>query len=795
MYGWGVYLSAFCYNNSISENIITNNDIGVCLESSWVTKNNTVWGNKIANNTYGGILLGGVFNTVFGNNITENTNYGIYLSYALNNVVFENNVANNYQGYGVGIILAYSSNNTLKDNNMSGNPFNFEIWGITLSHFIQDVDSSNTVDGERIYYLISKNAITINPSTFPDLGYLALINSTNITVEGLELRNNGNGVLLAYTGDSQIRKNNIINNHFGITLVHSIFNSIYENNMTNNHYYGVELLWSSNNKIYHNNLINNTSQVSSYNSVNVWDDGYPSCGNYWSDFTGADEKSGPYQDQTGSDGIVDTPYVIDENNQDRYPFMSPYEIVAPITLDDYDGFWHNNDFTITLEATDVGSGVAETFYKINDGLTKTVSIDGQPLITTEGANNKLEYWSVDNAGNEELPHKTLTGIKLDKTAPSGSVIINNDATYTTSTSVTLTLTSTDATSGVAEMRFSNDNVTWSDWEAYAISKTWTILTGDGVKGVTVQYKDNAGLISSYSDSIILDTLKPTVNAGVDQTVNEDTLVTFDGSASADENGIATYTWAFTDVTLKTLTGKNPTYTFATPGTYTITLTVTDPAGNSATDTVIITVLDITKPTANAGLDRTVNEDTPITLDGSASSDNVAISAYTWTFTDVATKTLAGEKPAYTFNTPGVYTITLNVTDAAGNWATDTITITVLDITKPVANAGQDQTVNVGASVSFDASSSTDNVGIVSYEWNFGDGTTGSGKTTTHTYANAGTYTVTLTVKDAAGNTATHQITVTVQPTEAMPLWVLGVAAALIGIGVATTAAIIWKKRK
>jgi len=95
--------------------------------------------------------------------------------------------------------------------------------------------------------------------------------------------------------------------------------------------------------------------------------------------------------------------------------------IPPVTTDDYDGLWHNADFTVTLTATDYESGVAETYYRINNGPIKAVSIDGQPRITTEGANNTLEYWSVDNADNEELPHKILTGIKLDKTAPTFDV--------------------------------------------------------------------------------------------------------------------------------------------------------------------------------------------------------------------------------------------------------------------------------------------------------------------------------------------------------------------------------------
>lgn len=98
-------------------------------------------------------------------------------------------------------------------------------------------------------------------------------------------------------------------------------------------------------------------------------------------------------------------------------------------------------------------------------------------------------------------------------------------------------------------------------------------------------------------------------------------------------------------------------------------TQTDPGPTNTSD-------DKTKPTANAGPDQVVNEGTSATFDGSASSDTIGIVSYTWTFTDVTTKTLTGVKPSYTFSAPGVYTITLSVKDAAGNEATDTMVVTV-----------------------------------------------------------------------------------------------------------------------
>lgn len=211
-------------------------------------------------------------------------------------------------------------------------------------------------------------------------------------------------------------------------------------------------------------------------------------------------------------------------------------------------------------------------------------------------------------------------------------------------------------------------------------------------------------------------------------------------------------------------------------------------------TCSFTVLDVTDPVANAGLDRTVNEDDVTTLNGTASADNVAVAAYTWTFMDVTAKTLTGETPAYTFSNPGDYTITLNVTDAAGNWAIDTVVITVLDVTTPVADAGQDQTVNEGASVAFDGGGSTDNVGIVSYAWDFDDGTSETGRTTTHEYANPGTYTVTLTVEDTAGNQATNTVVITVNPTEASPIWVVTIIG-IVAAGIVIAALIFWRRRK
>jgi len=189
----------------------------------------------------------------------------------------------------------------------------------------------------------------------------------------------------------------------------------------------------------------------------------------------------------------------------------PIDEHVPITGDNYDGKWHTEDFTISLTASDSGGDVATTNYKIGTGTVKTISAGGQPRITTEGANNKLEYWSVDKAGSEEA-HHVLTGIKLDKTAPKGSIKINSDSQVTNSTSVRLSLTATDSTSGVDQARFSNDGA-WDteQWESYSATKSWRLPSGDGNKTVYFQIKDRASLMSSgYESSILLDTKLPSI---------------------------------------------------------------------------------------------------------------------------------------------------------------------------------------------------------------------------------------------------------------------------------------------
>ncbi|MCW3995393.1 MAG: S8 family serine peptidase [Candidatus Bathyarchaeota archaeon] len=356
------------------------------------------------------------------------------------------------------------------------------------------------------------------------------------------------------------------------------------------------------------------------------------------------------------------------------------DTTPPVTVDDYDGLWHTSDFIINLVANDY-FGVSQIYYRINGGSTLSVGVDGQPQITTEGGSNMLEYWSADLMGNQELPHKMLTQIKLDRTPPSGTIQINSGSVYATSPAVTLSLTASDAVSGISQVRFSNDGV-WDteSWESLTPATPWVLTSGDGTKTVYYQIKNNAGLTATYIATITLDTAPPTGTISIN-------------------NGA----------------------TYSTTPTVDIALALTD---------------------ATSGVARM-----------RFSNDNSTWS--TWeTYATLKTWTLdAGD---------GAKTVFAQVSDNAGLISSFSDLI-IVDTTVPTAHAGQTQTVTQGSKVTFDASASTDSSGIISYTWDFGDGSQGSGVIATHTYSTSGTYTAKLTVQDAAGNTATAQVNVIIEP--------------------------------
>jgi parallel beta-helix repeat protein len=434
---------AFSENCNITNNEISSSDVeGITIMFS---HNNTITNNNVADINYEGDniaqpLIDGIFlysssnNIVSNNNISNNSVVGIYLRSSINNTVMNNDISNNSY---YGLLLETSSNNTIKDNNVTGNPF-----GVTI--------------------------------TF----------STNNTVNGNYIWNNELGIILFSSFNNTLGGNNISNNGTGILLYSSQSNNIIYNNVSGN-LYGINLTSSSGNRIYHNNFISNINQAYDNRSDNYWDNGYPSGGNYWSDYSGVDNYKGPFQDIQGRDGIGDTNYSIDSNSIDRYPLMGPYP------------YFPSENYTILKQGWNL---ISIPLMQEEQNITRVLgSIDSWYSAAQWFNPSDLEgLWKHHKVGKpfgNDLSHLNETmGFWIYITQPGDTIFLYNGTQPTSNQSILLhpgwnmvgypSLTSYNRTEGLNNLTFNNQvDAIWSydaatqKWEEMGESDNFIIGRG------------------------------------------------------------------------------------------------------------------------------------------------------------------------------------------------------------------------------------------------------------------------------------------------------------------------------
>jgi len=224
---------------------------------------------------------------------------GIRLDNSEGSIILNNNIRNSIRG----ISQVNSCNCTIRGNTVSDT-----VYGIVLISSVNNIVVNNIV-----------------VSSMSQIHSFMLWESNSNMLSNNIVYGSGTdyGIGLTYADHNTVNGNSFLNNDIGINLgASSNYNKFSDNTIKSSGYYGI-LAGASNNTIYHNNFINNARQVWT-DSINTWDDGYPSGGNYWSDYTGVDVKSGPGQDLHGSDSIGDVPYIIDADNVDHYPLMNAY---------------------------------------------------------------------------------------------------------------------------------------------------------------------------------------------------------------------------------------------------------------------------------------------------------------------------------------------------------------------------------------------------------------------------------------------------------------------------------------
>jgi len=348
-------------------------------------------------------LDGGSNDCKIADNAVMNNLEGIELErQSTRNLIEDNHLLNN----NASIVLNRCGRlNVFRGNNMTSSQYNLIVLGYDLDSFLQDIDDSNIANNKTVYYLTNLHDLTISPSTYPNPGYIAVVNCTNVAIRDFDVTHNGDGVLLAYSTKCILTNITLRGNRGplmcgGLTFYESNNNTVINNDISNNSQ-AVCLCHSDGNRFYHNSFVYNDRQVvsdflspfsdesSGYFSSNVWDNGLE--GNYWSDYTGTDGNR---------EGIGDLPYAIDTNNQDDYPLMGTFSsfktalgyhvnIISNSTIEDFEYFESNS--TIKMYVSNMTATQTFGFCRmcipkslmsppytvtIDDGLTKVLDFNG-----------------------------------------------------------------------------------------------------------------------------------------------------------------------------------------------------------------------------------------------------------------------------------------------------------------------------------------------------------------------------------------------------------------------------------
>jgi parallel beta-helix repeat protein len=309
----GIYVNSS--NNILFNNTVAENNWGICFDEA---HNNNVSSNLMFNNSFGHYVIESDDN-VFERNSLTNNDVGFLLTWSDYNVFNENMLAENE---GSGILVVDGRFCVFERNTLVNNLYGLWLDPVSNCQILENTIVNNKVNGIRFHGYSYDNMVIGNNITGNEEGFF-FHDTTRTKVLHNMISGNKRGIAI-YGGSSigvwqEIEYNDIVNNTLG--------------------------LWQFEydcGQVAHNNFVNNEVHAKNDNhSIMRWNDTYPSGGNYWSNYTGADWFSGTHQNATGSDGIGDVPYIIDEFNRDNYPLM------APVTAFDV-GTWDNVSYSVDV---------------------------------------------------------------------------------------------------------------------------------------------------------------------------------------------------------------------------------------------------------------------------------------------------------------------------------------------------------------------------------------------------------------------------------------------------------------
>jgi parallel beta-helix repeat protein len=470
--------------------------------------------------------------------------------------------------------------------------------------------------GKTHYNQGEYTAVTISNCYISDAYRGIIIKGLSNSVNLCEIYSNDYyGIDIISGGTSNIITGNVINDNLrGINLQSdSMDNIIRDNTISESRDYGIHIgARCSNNQIYHNRFIQNHHQVRDI-GTNTWDNGYPSGGNSWSDYTGYDNYNGPNQDIQGSDGIGDSLYIIPDGlNKDYYPtgvFQTPEQpgeenqppnayiiSISPNPAEsgqlvslrgsgsDSNGFiiayeWRStidgkiSDQT-SFQTTSLSVGVHIISFKVQDNYG-VWSVEQTRSITISPALNQIPIAYIDEITPNPASLRQAVLFRGHGTDEDGTITAykwfsNKDGVISTASS------------------FSKTNLSLGTHTIYFQVKDDTEWSPQVMRTLVVE---------KNSSSINPDNQAPIADAGgpYQGIVNE--ALTFNGSGSYDAEGSIVEYWNFGDNVSGT--GLSPVHTYTVPGTYTVTLTVTDEDGESSASSTSVVITQSTSQGNNA----------------------------------------------------------------------------------------------------------------------------------------------------------------------------------------------------